>query len=68
MIIRARSIVRVPDIKAAAAILAKAGSTDPEKLIAAAEGISHAVAVPARSLTQGPTTSRRSGLSSARPR
>src|ERR1700743_1258636 len=40
---RLGSIVGYETIKAAAAILAKAGSTDPEKLIAAAEGL----AVPA---------------------
>jgi len=37
---RLGSIVGYQTIKAAAAILAKAGSTDPEKLIAAAEGLS----------------------------
>src|ERR1700756_1031485 len=37
---RLGSIVGDQTIKAAAAILAKAGSTDPEKLIAAAEGLS----------------------------
>ncbi|MCA1400876.1 ABC transporter substrate-binding protein [Bradyrhizobium sp. BRP56] len=37
---RLGSIVGYQTIKAAAAILAKAGSSDPEKLIAAAEGIS----------------------------
>src|SRR6201990_307643 len=36
---RLGSIVGYETIKAAAAILAKAGSTDPEKLIAAAEGL-----------------------------
>ena len=37
---RLGSIVGYQTIKSAAAILAKAGSTDPEKLIAAAEGLS----------------------------
>jgi branched-chain amino acid transport system substrate-binding protein len=36
---RLGSIVGYETIKAAAAILAKAGSTDPDKLIAAAEGL-----------------------------
>ncbi|MGE5159814.1 MAG: ABC transporter substrate-binding protein, partial [Gemmatimonas sp.] len=37
---RLGSVVGYETIKAAAAILAKAGSTDPDKLIAAAEGLS----------------------------
>ena len=42
---RLGSIVGYQTIKSAAAILAKANSTDPEKLIAAAEGLVDAVAV-----------------------
>ena len=58
---RLGSIVGYPTMKAVAAIIAKAGSTDTEKLIAATEGICGRRAVRRDHLPRRSTTSRRSG-------
>jgi branched-chain amino acid transport system substrate-binding protein len=64
---RLGSIVGYETIKSAAAILAKAGSTDPEKLIARPKA-SRCRRRSARSPSARSITSRRSAPSSARPR
>lgn len=65
---RLGSIVGYQTIKAAAAILIKANSTDPEKMIVAAEGLSMPSPVPVRSPSARSIINQRSARSWARPR